>query len=229
MKVGCCGWSYLDAKAYFGDRWKERFESKLAAYASLFELVEINSTFYRIPKEKTAERWRNEVPKEFEFTVKCSQIVSHKDRFRTNVSLEAFNQTKRIAEILNARIILIQCPPSWHINDENERLFRRFMESIDWNGKIAWEYRGKENKERVKELCKEFSLIHCVDPLRERSLSKGIGYYRLHGFGKPSMYNYRFSDEELERIRRNVRKKSYVLFNNIYCYEDALRFMRMIQ
>ena len=59
-----------------------------------------------------------------------------------------------------------------------------------------------------------------------------IAYIRLHGFGKPSMYNYRFSKGELQEINKKIQKlgtvQTYVLFNNIYMYDDALRFRKSL-
>lgn len=227
--VGCCGWNYLNAKEYFGENWREKFSSKLKAYAQLFPLVEVNSTFYKTPRVETAERWREEVPGNFEFSVKCSRVVTHEDRFKTKRSFEAFNESKTIAEILKANVILIQCPPSFHLEGESLQDFENFLSRIEWNGLIAWEYRGRRNEREIKRLCREYSLLHCVDPLKADALHKGIGYYRLHGFGKPSMYKYSFSMEELMLIKKKTREDSYVLFNNMDCYENALKFKELLK
>jgi uncharacterized protein YecE (DUF72 family) len=56
IHVGCCGWSYLNEKE-FGDLLARNYTSKLQAYAQLFDCVEVNSTFYRIPRVSTAEKW----------------------------------------------------------------------------------------------------------------------------------------------------------------------------
>lgn len=61
-----------------------------------------------------------------------------------------------------------------------------------------------------------------------------IAYFRLHGFGRPSMYNYRFSGKELERLAitfeelSNPLSQIYVLSDNITCNEDAIRFGAMV-
>ncbi|MFW6110430.1 MAG: DUF72 domain-containing protein [Thermoproteota archaeon] len=52
--VGCCGYSYYrPAKG-----WKERYDHKLQAYAAEYPSVEINSTFYKLPRVSTAEKWK---------------------------------------------------------------------------------------------------------------------------------------------------------------------------
>jgi len=57
-----------------------------------------------------------------------------------------------------------------------------------------------------------------------------MAYFRLHGFGKPTMYNYRFSSEELRKVKAAAQKfkDAYVLFNNVYMYEQALEFLNLI-
>lgn len=234
IRTGNCGWGFFSARQFAGKDWKSRFVSRLQAYASLFELVEVNSTFYRLPRPKTAEKWYKEaisINKNFEFTVKASQVITHNDRFKGKPSLEAFSSTVEIAHCLKSKIILIQCPASWKPGPENIKAFRRFMKSIRCKDfRIAWEPRGEwlKNPEIIRELCNEFNLIHCVDPLRERPVTKGTYYLRLHGFGKGMVYNYRFSKEELGKLKSTVEslkpRKAYVMFNNFSMYENSREF-----
>ncbi|NIN51751.1 MAG: DUF72 domain-containing protein, partial [Nitrososphaeria archaeon] len=60
VKVGCCGFPG-SRKGYFND----------------FNLVEIQQTFYKMPRLETAQRWRQEAPNEFEFTLKAWQLITH--------------------------------------------------------------------------------------------------------------------------------------------------------
>ncbi len=110
-----------------------------------------------------------------------------------------------------------------------------FMKSIKYKDfRIAWEPRGEwlKNPEIIRELCNEFNLIHCVDPLRERPVTRGIYYLRLHGFGKAMMYNYRFSKEELRKLKSTVEslkpKRAYVLFNNFSMYDNCLELRGLL-
>jgi len=236
IHVGCCGWGYLDCKQYFGSEWKEKFASKLQAYAALFDLVEVNSTFYKIPKPETAERWREEasaINKRFEFSVKCSRTVTHEDAFSTSKSVQAFEKTKEIAELLKSKIILFQSPASFKPTIANITKAKKFFENIDREHFVlAWEVRWQKSwtKPIVSKLFKELNLLHCVDPLRQEVFRKAnTNYFRLHGFGKRSMYDYKFSDEELKKLKGYARKKEcYILFNNYYMYEDALRFKEIL-
>jgi len=239
--VGNCGYSYFRPAEFVGPAWRGKFSSVLQAYASLFPSVEINSTFYRIPKKTTAERWfaeASEVNRNFLFTVKASQIITHIARFKGQ-AFWAFERMREICGALRAKILLLQSPASFAPTSENKRAFASFLKKIDRTGLVlAWEPRGKwwRNPNEVMELCREFDLVNCVDPLRNRPQWFGtakIAYFRLHGFGKPSMYMYDFSKKELEEINGAVRsvskncREAYVMFNNSNCYSNALEFMKI--
>lgn len=230
MKIGCCGWSHLAPSKFGIKKWRKKYEHKLQAYASIFDLVEVNSTFYRLPKKETAEKWRKlarSVNKDFEFTVKASQIITHRDKFSSRGSVTMFNKTKEIANFMGAKIILFQTPGSFKPTEENLEKIRNFFRQIDKeNFKIVWEVRWKDNwkKDVVKDLFSDIGVNQCVDPMRQDTYySKDLVYYRLHGFGQP-MYNYNFSEEELENLKKKIQKHNkrvYILFNNFNMYRDA--------
>lgn len=238
IKIGCCGYSYLYPGNFIKD-WKKKYKSKLQAYVSLFDSVEINTTFYRIPKFSTAEKWRreaDEINKKFEFTVKASGIITHTDKFGGR-SFWAFEQMKEICKRLKARILLLQSPVSFAPTDKNIEKMKKFFKKIK-RGKLilTWEPRGKwwKNEDLIKEVCKKFNLINCVDLFRNKPQYFGknkIAYFRLHGFGKPSMYSYNFSDKELKELKNKIKKLKvknvYVMFNNSWCYENGLKFKKL--
>jgi len=242
IKVGCCGWTYFNPnKALNLSNWKERYKHKIQAYASLFELVEVNSTFYKIPRRSTVENWRSlvdEINPSFEFTVKSSRVITHEDLFSGEASLQAYYKIKEIAEALRARIILFQTPASFRNTPENINKLRTFFSKIKRDDLVmVWEPRGSSwlnSPDTILEVCSELDLCHCVDPFKAfpRAFSSHeVGYMRLHG--KPpgkEMYKYKYKDEDLERLLNFVNriceaKEIYVLFNNIYMYEDATRFI----
>jgi uncharacterized protein YecE (DUF72 family) len=80
-RIGCSGWSYRD--------WRERFyptgtpsREWLHHYASVFDTVEVNATFYRLQSEDTVRGWANQVPDGFLFAVKGSRYLTHMRRLR---------------------------------------------------------------------------------------------------------------------------------------------------
>lgn len=92
---------------------------------------------------------------------------------------------------------------------------------------FAWEPRGVWSDQTIKTLCSELGLIHCVDPMERESLYGELRYFRLHGGPR---YQHRYSEEELQRLKDKVEdKETYVLFNNLNMYQDALAFARLMK
>jgi uncharacterized protein YecE (DUF72 family) len=244
--VGCCGWSYFSPKNYFGEEWNKRFVSRLQCYASMFNAVEINSTFYKIPNEKTAVKWLDEVKevnKEFVFTLKVNKIVSHVDVFKTRSSEEAFLKSLKIARILKTKFLLIQTPQSFKPTDSNINNLKNFLKSVSKRlnyERIVFEFRGDflKNEKIIRKICEENKLEHCVDVFRNKPVvCNEFLYFRLHGFGKKIIYDYNFNDDELKLLKKKVfdlernfkPKKIFIFFNNYYMYENALKFIKLIE
>ncbi|MEM5853523.1 MAG: DUF72 domain-containing protein [Candidatus Aenigmatarchaeota archaeon] len=242
IKVGCCGWGFLRPRDFLGNR-ANKFKSVLQAYSSLFPCVEVNSTFYKIPRLSTTEKWReqvDEINKKFEFSVKCNQLITHQLKF-SKASVNLFDSMKEICKVLGAKILLFQSPASFKPSDENVRRMEEFFEKIEREKLIlVWEPRGEWHKkpELIKKICKKFDLVECVDPFRNEPLYFGkekIAYFRLHGFGLRSIYNYNFSKRELEQLKEKVLRleksteEIWVMFNNVMMYKNALEFLEIIK
>ncbi|HXG01627.1 MAG TPA: DUF72 domain-containing protein [Bacteroidota bacterium] len=241
VHVGCCGWSYMHEHD-FADLYSHPHESKLQAYAELFDVVEINSTFYRLPRASTAEKWRAQadaINTRFEFTVKAYQGITHRYRFRGRESHEFFEQLKALCSTLKATILLFQTPASFGPTQVNIGAMQKFFEPLDRaNITCVWEPRGQwyENPAHIAEVCEACNLLQCVDPFRnDLVLTQPLAYYRLHGFGKPSMYRYDFSEAELQELSARIAslpratKHVYVFFNNVECYKNAWGFLEIVR
>lgn len=240
LHVGCCGWSYLRVHD-FDPLYTKPFGSQLQAYAQLFEAVEINSTFYRLPQIRTAEKWRREVDaitSSFTFTVKAYRGITHLHRFKGKDARRYFEELRAICAALRARIILFQSPASFPPTEANIKALCEFFRSVQRDGLVCvWEPRGAwhNDSSRIAEVCETNDVIHAVDPLRHQpALKQPVIYFRLHGFGKPSMYRYDFSVRELETLGAIVAsstrglREGYVFFNNVECYKNGLEFMEMV-
>jgi uncharacterized protein YecE (DUF72 family) len=227
IRVGCCGFP-VSRKRYF----------------KVFDTVELQQTFYQPPEIKTIKRWRDESPEGFEYTIKAWQLITHEPssptyrRLRMKIPLskhrrygsfkptdevfEAFELMREIANILNAKVIVFQSPPSFEPVEKNRENMRLFFNRIKRdNLLLAWEPRGRWNEKEIKGICDELGLIHVVDPFRTNSQTDRIKYYRLHGIGG---YKYRYSDEDLKRLTFiiDIKEDTYVMFNNVYMFDDAL-------
>ncbi len=232
-KVGTCG-----------------FAMRRQEYYRTFPVVEIQQTFYNLPRLTTAGRWRAEAPAAFEFTMKAWQLITHepssptyrrlttpipaerRDRYgsfrATEEIFDAWAQTRAFADALGATIVVFQCPPRFTPTAEHVANLRRFFSTVERTGwRTAWEPRGEWAPDLVRGLCRELGLIHVVDPLRETSLHGGIRYYRLHGL---TGYRYVHTDLNLQRLLAACQEPmpTYCLFNNIFMAEDAVRFRGLL-
>jgi len=237
IKIGCCG-----------------FQKSRKEYFKHFKLVEIQETFYDIPKLERMEKLRNEAPQDFEFTVKCFQGVTHpqtsptwkRSKIKpteehgflkpTRAVFESWEKTLEICKVLKSKICLIQLPASFNDNEENLSNAKKFFSEIQKDDiNIAIELRGWQ-EENIKKLCEEFDLINCTDLFASMPVylsSKKILYTRLHGSppGK-KMYSYKYTDKDLNLLKKKVIEieatDKYVLFNNIFMFDDALAFSKML-
>ncbi len=232
IRIGCCGWSYLRPGDVGEDwDWKQRYPHKLALYAAHFGLVEVNSTFYRLPRVETAARWlalARAVNPEFEFTVKVNQEITHRDRFASARSLAAYARTVEIADALEAKILLFQTPASFRPTEENLARLRAFFTAVDRHGRrFAFEPRGWDD-EAVRAVL-GLELIHVTDPFSRMPLTTGTAYLRLHGAPPGErMYRYDYTDADLDRLARRIAALAadevYLLFNNDHMYVNALAY-----
>jgi len=208
-------------------------------YYENFCVVELNKTFYEYPRVSTVLGWRKKAPKDFEFTVKAHQDVSHKFKLKVEDSVEAFSKMKEVCKILEARVLLIQTPGSFKtdkIGDVHE-FFRRVDRE---NLVLVWETRGVSweetaTRERLSELLREVDVTHVTDPFRLMpAYVGGVTYFRLHGLGE-RMYYYQYADAELVELHKLIEpfeskgKDVYVFFNNLSMFEDGLRFITYLK
>jgi len=217
IKVGCCGWGF--------------YRGGLKEYHKKFGLVEVQQTFYRLPMVSTAQRWREEVPEDFEFTVKAWQALTHpptsptwrrsemkRDELEgrefgwlraTKDNSEAWNETARICLALRARVCVLQTPPNFSCTPENVKNMKKFLSSIDrYDMVLAWEPRGdwNEHPNEIRKVCEELELVHVVDLMRREPVSDHpVSYIRLHGLNpREHDYNYRYTDEDLRSLAKKV-------------------------
>ena len=234
IKVGCCGYP-VSKKKYYEN----------------FNVIEIQKTFYSLPSVELVLKWKEEVPHDFEFTIKAWQLITHEPSSPTyrkaKVSIpdakkesygsfkptdevfKAWEETEKIARALEAKIVVFQCPASFKPTNDNKNNLIKFFNSLDRKKFIfAWEPRGKWTDEEIKALCKELNLVDCVDPFKRKATYGEIKYYRLHGKGG---YRYKYSDEELSELLEFAKtdKPTYVMFNNVYMFDDALRFKALLK
>ena len=228
------------------------FGSTKAVYAENFSTVEIQTTFYQPPQVKTLEKWRSEMPDEFEFVLKAWQLITHectsptfrrlKRKLSENEALdagffkptaivqEALDYTLACADALQARTVLFQCPAKFLPTEENIENLKNFVRGIDRPDlNFGWEPRGAAwSDSTVKGICEELGLWHVVDPFSRPTMTPENCYYRLHGHPR---WRYTYEDVELEELVYLLpdERLSYVFFNNVTMRDDAWRFEKVVR
>ena len=135
--VGTSGYSY---KAWLGSFYPERLPAKemLRFYASRLPAVEINNTFYRLPKESVLRNWAKQVSPEFRFVLKAPQKITHVKRLK-----EAGEEVKYLFGAENSLgrnkgAVLFQLPPSLR---KNLLTLQSFLSILPTDRPIAFEFR----------------------------------------------------------------------------------------
>jgi len=219
--IGTGGWSYF--KVPHGD--------PLSVYSRAFNFVEVNSTFYEIPKLESVKSWRRKVPADFTFSVRCNQILTHKLGFEpVRESYEIYEKMEKICEILKSEFIYFQTPASFHYTKNNVKKIQDFFSSI--NSKTirpVLESRDSEPlTENFVDTLKELDIVHCVDILKEVEpcYKSDVIYTRLFGKGYHNIYQP--LDSELENVYRTCSregtKKAVIVSHSNRMFKDAARF-----
>jgi uncharacterized protein YecE (DUF72 family) len=199
--------------------------SRLTYYASLFSSVEINASFYKLPKMATVEKWAKSVPDDFRFTFKVSKEVTHvKDLKFSFEELELFAET--VDRVGNKKgCLLVQLPPK--VNRDKEEELAGLLECLSDNAKgwkIAVEFRNASWYNRdVYRMLQGYGtgmVLHdmpkSITPKMETAES--FMYLRFHG--PEGRYRGSYEDgilnEHAKRIAGwvNGGKDVYVYFNN---------------
>ncbi len=137
LYVGTSGYSYKEWKGHF---YPEDLSEKefLKFYGTKLNAVEINNTFYRLPKESVVTSWADQVPETFAFSIKASQRITHIKRLK-----EVGDETEylmRVVRTLKQRlgVVLFQVPPN--MKKDIERL-RGFLKLLAGDVRVAIEFR----------------------------------------------------------------------------------------
>jgi uncharacterized protein YecE (DUF72 family) len=119
VRIGCSGWSYDDWRGNFYRRGTPTSQW-LEHYASVFDTVEVNATFYRLPEVKAVRGWAEQVPTDFRFAVKGSRYLTHMKRLR-DIGAGLARYWERIEPLREAGKlgpVLWQLPERFHRDDE---------------------------------------------------------------------------------------------------------------
>ncbi|MFP5377970.1 MAG: DUF72 domain-containing protein [Acidimicrobiia bacterium] len=180
-RVGCSGWVYKDWRGlvYPEDLPTRRW---FAHYAGLFDTVEINNTFYRLPPETTMEGWAAQAPEGFVYAVKLGQFGSHRMKLRDAATWlpKHLDRVERLGPSLGPT--LVQLPPRWR--RDADRL-DQFLSAAPNHLRWAVELRDESwLDEEVYAVLRRHGAALCVhDLLADHPWARTAGwaYVRFHG------------------------------------------------
>ncbi|HEY5061098.1 MAG TPA: DUF72 domain-containing protein [Gemmatimonadaceae bacterium] len=218
--LGTAGWSLPIAV-------QPRFPSEgshLARYAARFSAAEINSSFYRSHRASTYEKWANEVPASFRFSVKVPRTITHlKGLVGANAELDAF-----LLEVspLGGRLgcLLVQLPPSLALDRRSANIFfgmlrRRFAGDVAAEPRHATWFTPPGDDLLARHQIARVA----ADPARVPLAAQPAGwpelvYYRLHGSPRTYYSSYdgpwlRALSEHLLRARGETGRL-WCIFDN---------------
>jgi len=221
--VGTCGWSYQPdwVNIFYPDFLPT--SAYLEFYSSIFNAVEIDSSFYYIPKKQTVENWAQKTPDYFHFSSKVNQAITHKAKLniqQCRKELELYLDNFAPLEGNHKHIAhLIQLPPSFVFPKHKENLESFLSFWAEWRETKGKELLGPQFTHQswqgvvefrdsswltpdVMEVLTLYKFGYCavIEPQLPPDFitpCENLFYLRFHGFGKNPWWNYQFSEQEL--------------------------------
>lgn len=236
--IGTSGWVYA--------HWRGRFyppdmpQSKwLTFYSQHFNTVEVNNSFYRLPSRGVFERWLEQTPEGFSFSVKGNRFITHMRKLNS-VEEPLYRFFEAVGGLGDkAKVILWQLPPM--LKADVERL-HSFLKQLPRGFKYAFEFRHHSwwaNKACVRVL-EKYGCAFCIPsaPMIPKSMmvTADFSYIRMHGWNE--LYAGCYPIEELkwwaEHIRAMLRSgiDVFVYFNNdanAYAVRNASELIELLR
>ena len=216
--VGTGGWAYF----------KVPNKPSLKTYSEVFNFVEVNYTFYEYPNLRLVEGWRKTVPKDFTFSVRCHQDLTHKISLKpTDKAHQVLGQMVNYCKILDSPFLVLETPANYILDKDRISEAKDFLKSATLNGvRLVWEIRAPLTHQATN-LMTDFNIIHCMDISTVKPSDwSDVGYTRLFGKGKHNVYQ--FTDEELreidERASESKAKVVAMSYHGTRMNTDAVRF-----
>jgi uncharacterized protein YecE (DUF72 family) len=218
IRIGAGGWDYFNIP--YGDR--------LRAYSSVYDFVEVNSTYYRLPSPSAAASWRRRVPRGFEFSVRCQRDLAEVHRFElTPKTVRIIDSMEKTCRHLEATVLTILIPKALVGDRELASKLNNFLSTTRFGETgIAIEFRGGDPDDDTLEILRDHNAVHTVDlSTQDPKVDSSILYSRLFGKGKENIYE--FDDNELQGIAAKASgpkfEKSILAFHGVRMYRDAAR------
>jgi uncharacterized protein YecE (DUF72 family) len=225
LNIGTSGWSYQHWKSIF---YPETIKPSkyLEYYITQFDCVELNSSFYHLPKEKTIDGWINRTPSYFRFCPKISRFITHRKRlFEADEPLENFF---RVFSSMKDKMgpVLVQLPPGLKYDEPRIVYFLEVLKQKYSGFRFAFEIRDKSwIRDKFFALLTSYQMAFVIADSGNRypyseTVTSDLVYLRLHG--NEQLYATDYKMEELRGIAiktknwLNQNKQVWIFFNNDY-------------
>lgn len=234
--IGTSGWQYKHWKRVF---YPEALPAKawLSHYAQVFDCVELNSSFYALPKPESIAEWCEAVTPDFRFAVKAPRRITHFKKLKNcDAELDEFLVRLRV---FGARLgpVLFQLPPRWRCNLHR---LERFLAILPPRHRFVFEFRDSTwHNDEVFALLSGHGAAFCIFDLDGATTplvdTGDFVYVRLHGPGAAYTGNYRAQTLRswvAKALTWNRRGKDALLFfdndEKGYAVKNARRAMGVI-
>ncbi len=200
----------------------------LEYYVEHFNTVELNVSFYRLPKKSVFEGWRERTPEDFVFAIKGSRFITHIKKLKDcEAPIELFfNNARGLKEKLG--VVLWQLPPNLHADVEKLEKFCGLLKKnrVAKGTKQVFEFRHDSwFCEKIYGVLRRHNFSLCIAhsrrwPYKEVATADYV-YVRFHG--GDVLYGSNYSDEELKTWASKIRRWSneasgvFIYFNNDAC------------
>ncbi|PYR54552.1 MAG: DUF72 domain-containing protein [Acidobacteria bacterium] len=236
-RVGCSGWEYK--------HWRGNFYAEAVPRAkwfehdaSVFDTVEINNSFYRLPERATFAAWARRAPRRFEFAVKASRFLTHMKKLKEpEEPLERlFSRMQALGRHLGP--VLYQLPPGWKLNLDR---LRYFLDALPRRARHVMEFRDPTWYDReVCHLLDRRGVALCLHDMPGSATARErVGpfvYVRFHG--ATSKYGGGYAVDRLRswaewlNAQRDGSSDVYAYFNNDvggHAPRDAVTLRRLLE
>src|SRR6187402_1132393 len=224
IRVGTSGWNYPTGKGtwngvFYPSRRPRGFD-ELRYYAEHFDIVEVNSTFYRMPDAGLVEKWMQRTPADFQFAIKLFQKFTHPDMYLASAGtkdwtlslgdVDAFRAgLAPLADAGKLAALLVQFPTSFHAEGPMREylswvleMFAGYPLAVELRH-ASWFSAGGETAERLA--AGRASLVMADDPESAKTTSEVVSlsaettsevvYVRLHGRNAAAWWNHEQSED----------------------------------
>lgn len=231
--IGTSGYQY--------DHWQPVFYPEGLAkkkwfnhYAEHFQTVEINNTFYNLPKAETFDRWRERTPQGFRYALKFSRYGTHMKKLKDPAA--TIGRFLERAEHLKSFLgpILVQLPPRWRVNPER---LAAFLDAAPKRCRWTVEFRERDWLcDEIYDVLKSHKAALCIHDMLEnhpRVQTADWTYLRFHGDHYSGSYNHQALSAWARWIKDRLAENTdvYAYFNNDdrgYAVQNALDLRRYV-